>query len=158
KALSHESDGNALKHAKHFRDAVVPAMTDLRETGDELEAVMPVELWPLATYREMLFVKESHLRAWTEGAADTCRAFFLSGRSAILRPSRRMDAPLQSSTLESGRERAPAAWAGVSVLTALSAAAALSIWLRQGVFLPVVDGDSVAYVLCGAPFSLFAID
>jgi glutamine synthetase len=55
--LDHEGDGNALKHAKHFRDAVVPAMTALREAGDELEAIMPAELWPLATYREMLFVK-----------------------------------------------------------------------------------------------------
>ena len=25
--------------------------------GDELEVVMPHELWPLATYREMLFIK-----------------------------------------------------------------------------------------------------
>ena len=32
-------------------------MAALRETGDSLEQVIPDDLWPLATYREMLFVK-----------------------------------------------------------------------------------------------------
>jgi glutamine synthetase len=57
KALGHEGNGSAEKHAKHFRDTVIPAMTALRETGDELESIIPHELWPLATYREMLFIK-----------------------------------------------------------------------------------------------------
>jgi glutamine synthetase len=56
KALDHES-ASAEKHAKHFRDTVVPAMAALRETGDGLECIVPHELWPLATYREMLFIK-----------------------------------------------------------------------------------------------------
>ena len=56
-ALEHEGDGSAEKHAKHFRDVVIPAMTALRETGDRIELVMPHETWPLATYREMLFIK-----------------------------------------------------------------------------------------------------
>jgi glutamine synthetase len=56
KALDHES-GSAEKHAKHYRDVVVPAMSALRETGDQLEVVIPHESWPLATYREMLFIK-----------------------------------------------------------------------------------------------------
>jgi len=56
KALDHESD-SAEKHAKHFRDVVVTAMADLRETGDKLEVMVPHESWPLATYREMLFIK-----------------------------------------------------------------------------------------------------
>ena len=47
----------ARKHAKHFRDSVIPSMATLRETGDELEGIIPHELWPLATYREMLFIK-----------------------------------------------------------------------------------------------------
>jgi glutamine synthetase len=55
-ALEHESP-SAEKHAKHFRDVVVPAMEKLREAGDGLEVVMPHETWPLATYREMLFIK-----------------------------------------------------------------------------------------------------
>jgi glutamine synthetase len=57
KALEHESNGDAVKHAKHYRDEVIPAMTALREAGDELELRIPHELWPLATYREMLFIK-----------------------------------------------------------------------------------------------------
>jgi glutamine synthetase type III len=36
---------------------VIPAMTALRETGDALEGLIPHEGWPLATYREMLFIK-----------------------------------------------------------------------------------------------------
>jgi glutamine synthetase len=56
-ALGHEGDGSAEKHAKHFRDVVIPAMTALREAGDELELAIPHETWPLATYREMLFIK-----------------------------------------------------------------------------------------------------
>jgi glutamine synthetase len=56
-ALAHDGGGSAAKHAKHFRDVVIPAMTALRETGDALEMLIPHELWPLATYREMLFIK-----------------------------------------------------------------------------------------------------
>jgi glutamine synthetase len=56
-ALDHEVDGDAVRHAKHFRDGVIPAMSLLREAGDELELILPHETWPLATYREMLFIK-----------------------------------------------------------------------------------------------------
>src|SRR5689334_3871614 len=56
-ALEHEGNGSAEKHAKHFRDVVIPAMTALREAGDDLELLIPHETWPLATYREMLFIK-----------------------------------------------------------------------------------------------------
>ena len=55
-ALDH-SGTSAEKHAKHFRDAVIPGMVALRATSDELESIIPHELWPLATYREMLFIK-----------------------------------------------------------------------------------------------------
>jgi glutamine synthetase len=55
--LEHEANGNAEKHAKYFRDKVVPAMSALRETGDALECVVPHDVWPLPTYREMLFMK-----------------------------------------------------------------------------------------------------
>ncbi|HEY7476052.1 MAG TPA: glutamine synthetase III [Vicinamibacterales bacterium] len=48
---------SAEKHAKYMRDTIVPAMTALRETGDQIELVVPHELWPLPTYREMLFIK-----------------------------------------------------------------------------------------------------
>jgi len=56
-ALDHEGNGSAEKHAKHFRDVVIPAMVALRETGDRLELMIPHGTWPLATYREMLFIK-----------------------------------------------------------------------------------------------------
>jgi glutamine synthetase len=46
-----------MKHAKYFRDKVIAAMTSLREGGDALEVLVPQDLWPLPTYREMLFIK-----------------------------------------------------------------------------------------------------
>jgi glutamine synthetase len=57
KLLDRDDNGSSEKHAKHFRDVVIPAMAALRETGDAIELVMPHETWPLATYREMLFIK-----------------------------------------------------------------------------------------------------
>ncbi|MFM9956966.1 MAG: glutamine synthetase III [Phycisphaerales bacterium] len=50
-AKSHEA------HAAHLRDVVLPAMLDLREAADELERHIADDLWPLPTYREMLFIK-----------------------------------------------------------------------------------------------------
>jgi glutamine synthetase len=32
-------------------------MTALREAGDALESLVPQNVWPLPTYREMLFMK-----------------------------------------------------------------------------------------------------
>jgi glutamine synthetase len=55
--LEHEGNGGAEKHAKYFRDKIVPAMATLRETGDILESIVPHDIWPLPTYREMLFIK-----------------------------------------------------------------------------------------------------
>jgi glutamine synthetase len=55
-ALEHEGS-DAVKHAKHFRDSVIPAMNAVREASDDLEGLVPHETWPLATYREMLFIK-----------------------------------------------------------------------------------------------------
>jgi glutamine synthetase len=54
--LAHQ-DGDPGKHAQHMRDQVVVAMNNLRETGDQIELLVPHELWPLPTYREMLFIK-----------------------------------------------------------------------------------------------------
>jgi glutamine synthetase len=55
--VEHEADGSPEKHAKYFRDKVIPTMNALREAGDSLENLVPHDLWPLPTYREMLFVK-----------------------------------------------------------------------------------------------------
>jgi glutamine synthetase len=49
--------GSSDQHAKYMRDCIVPAMAALREVGDQLEVVIPHEIYPLPTYREMLFVK-----------------------------------------------------------------------------------------------------
>jgi glutamine synthetase len=56
KALDHNG-GSAEKHAKYMRDKVVPAMAKLRDIGDQIEVLTPHAIWPLPTYREMLFVK-----------------------------------------------------------------------------------------------------
>ena len=56
---------NALAHGghdlraevTHFHDDVIPAMVSLRETADQMESILPDDLWPLPTYREMLFIK-----------------------------------------------------------------------------------------------------
>jgi glutamine synthetase len=57
KALGHHGAGDAYSHAKYLRDEVIPAMNDLRKIGDKLETIVPDDLWPLPTYREMLFIK-----------------------------------------------------------------------------------------------------
>ena len=38
-------------------EKVRPAMADLREVADTLEQHVSAELWPLPTYRELLFLK-----------------------------------------------------------------------------------------------------
>ena len=55
-ALDHNSSSSE-KHAKYMRDTIVPAMAKLRDLGDQIEVLIPHEIWPLPTYREMLFVK-----------------------------------------------------------------------------------------------------
>ncbi len=57
KTLAHHADGDVLAHAKHFRDKVLPAMNAVRVLGDKLETMVADDLWPLPTYREMLFIK-----------------------------------------------------------------------------------------------------
>jgi len=56
-SLLDHNGGSAEKHAKYMRDKVIPAMGRLREFGDQIEVLTPHEIWPLPTYREMLFVK-----------------------------------------------------------------------------------------------------
>ena len=34
-----------------------PAVLALREIADQIEVILPDDLWPLPTYREMLFIK-----------------------------------------------------------------------------------------------------
>lgn len=46
-----------VKHAKYVRDKIIPLMTQLRQLGDELETRVASDIWPLPTYRELLFIK-----------------------------------------------------------------------------------------------------
>jgi glutamine synthetase len=57
KALAHHAEGDVLSHTKHARDRILPVMADLRKAGDTLETMVADDLWPLPTYREMLFMK-----------------------------------------------------------------------------------------------------
>ena len=56
-AFDHHAEGDTLAHAKHSRDAIIPAMTAVRTAGDKLETIVADDLWPLPTYQEMLFIK-----------------------------------------------------------------------------------------------------
>ncbi len=44
-------------HATHFRNKVRPAMEQLRKVADTLESQVAADLWPLPSYRELLFLK-----------------------------------------------------------------------------------------------------
>ena len=45
----------ATDEAQAMKDKVIPAMTKVRAACDALEQEVPADLWPLPTYREMLF-------------------------------------------------------------------------------------------------------
>ena len=49
--------GDVRAEMAHFHDDVIPAMAAVRETADQLEMILPDDLWPLPTYREMLFIR-----------------------------------------------------------------------------------------------------
>ena len=53
----HDANEDLLAHAKHSRDHVLPAMAEVRKFGDKLETLVADDLWPLPTYRELLFIK-----------------------------------------------------------------------------------------------------
>ena len=56
KTLAHDG-GDPAEHAEHIAHKVRPAMDGLRAVADQLEANVAAELWPLPTYRELLFLK-----------------------------------------------------------------------------------------------------
>jgi glutamine synthetase len=57
KALSHHAEGEPFDHAKFTREHVFTALSSLREVADKLESIVADDLWPLPTYREMLFIR-----------------------------------------------------------------------------------------------------
>ncbi|MCL2639500.1 MAG: glutamine synthetase III [Phycisphaerales bacterium] len=56
-AAADEADEDVLLQATYAKDKIIPAMDAIREIGDKLETIVADDLWPLPTYREMLFIK-----------------------------------------------------------------------------------------------------
>ncbi len=48
---------DVVSKAHHMRNNIIPALGDVRDVVDRLERVVPDDLWPFPTYREMLFIK-----------------------------------------------------------------------------------------------------
>lgn len=48
---------DVVSKAHHMRDNIIPAMNAVRDVVDRLERLVPDDLWPFPTYRDMLFVK-----------------------------------------------------------------------------------------------------
>jgi glutamine synthetase len=55
--MRHEAGETRLAHAEHCCHEVLPAMLGVRAAADALEGWVADDLWPLATYQEMLFIK-----------------------------------------------------------------------------------------------------
>jgi glutamine synthetase len=51
----HEAD--PIRHAAQISKRLKPAMARLRETGDQIQTQVAADLWPLPTYRDLLFLK-----------------------------------------------------------------------------------------------------
>jgi glutamine synthetase len=54
--VSREHDGTMEELATRLQTVVIPAMDGVRAAADELEGLVADDLWPLATYQEMLFI------------------------------------------------------------------------------------------------------
>ncbi len=50
-------DDDPVAHAAHFRNKVRPAMEQLRKVADVVEGQVAADLWPLPSYRELLFLR-----------------------------------------------------------------------------------------------------
>lgn len=51
------TDHDPMAYACYMKDRVVPLMAQVRKLSDEMETHVPADLWPLPSYRELLFVK-----------------------------------------------------------------------------------------------------
>jgi glutamine synthetase len=51
------ADADPVRHARHFREKIIPLMQDCRELGDRIETQVSADIWPLPSYREMLFIR-----------------------------------------------------------------------------------------------------
>jgi glutamine synthetase len=55
--IAAHTDDDPIRHATHIRNKVRPAMAALREAADEVETHVAADLWPMPTYRDLLFLK-----------------------------------------------------------------------------------------------------
>jgi glutamine synthetase len=56
KASTHHH-ADPMRHAAQISQELKPAMADLRTVVDTLETLVAADLWPLPTYRDLLFLK-----------------------------------------------------------------------------------------------------
>ena len=55
-AMDHiPKEGEPLETARYMRDEVMPRMSSLRESADDLETMTDRKVWPFPTYDELLF-------------------------------------------------------------------------------------------------------
>jgi len=54
--MGHEASSTTEDEAKHAQDGLLPAMAAVRAAADQLEGLVADDLWPLATYQEMLYI------------------------------------------------------------------------------------------------------
>jgi glutamine synthetase len=53
--MEHDHEGTA-EQAAHIRDEDLPPLNAVRAAADALETLVADDLWPIATYQEMLFI------------------------------------------------------------------------------------------------------
>ena len=56
-AADNYEDEDVIEQARFMKQKVMPVMYSLRELADELETRVSADLWPMPSYREMLFIK-----------------------------------------------------------------------------------------------------
>jgi glutamine synthetase len=56
RAAAHH-DRDPMRHAAQISRELKPAMVELRNVVDTLETLVAADLWPLPTYRDLLFLK-----------------------------------------------------------------------------------------------------
>jgi glutamine synthetase len=57
KAMSEHVGHSAVEEAKHFSDAVLPAMKGVREVADTLEGLVARDRWALPLYEDILYIQ-----------------------------------------------------------------------------------------------------
>ncbi|HEX6670185.1 MAG TPA: hypothetical protein VF061_11525, partial [Gemmatimonadales bacterium] len=55
--LAAHQEGDSARHAEQISKQLKPAMQRLREAGDAIESQVAADVWPLPTYRNLLFLK-----------------------------------------------------------------------------------------------------